>query len=153
MIDFREARLLDPRWWKRRNFLINAMIQEDDLKMQESLLAFHLALVSNSGLNDDSFKTVQEKAKEDLFDMMGLFRPWEGMTAAERKAKEYESLLDEYKQEFGDPSTPEFKAKEAAALAEWNRQLATQPSESDLERIVRLRYQQTERIRAYRDRK
>lgn len=150
IIDFRQARLLDPDWWSHCYVLFRELVREDDTVIQKGILDFHLALVSNSGLDDDSFKSAQESAKTAVFDMMGLLRPWEGQSYQDRQKQEYQSLVDEYKREFGDPSDPEFQAREAEALAAWQRQLAAQPGETDIERIMRLRREQTRRIRDYR---
>ena len=147
IIDFREARLLDPKWWNRCYVLFREMVRGDDMQLQRGILDFHLALVGASGLSDDGFRSAQERAREAIFDMMGLVRPWEGMGYAERKKREHEGLLNDYIREFGDPRDPVFKQKEAEALAAWKEQIASrQPEETDLQRIMRLRREQESRL-------
>jgi hypothetical protein len=151
VIDFHEARLLDPEWWRRCRALLRELVREDDIVIQRSILDFHRALVSNSGLDDDSFKTSQEHAKAAVFDMMGLVRPWEGGTYEDRKRQEYKQLIDSYIEEFGDPNDPEFQEKEAKALEAWQAQLAARPEETDIERVMRLRREQTARVQEHRE--
>ena len=122
VIDFRQARLLDPAWWRRYRIVLNGIAKEDDLELQRNIFNFHLALVGNSGLTEDSFKSSQERARDTFFDIMGLLRPWEGMSAQARKKREVDSLREEYIKEFGDPSDPEFQRREQESLEVWRRE-------------------------------
>jgi len=120
VIDFREAKLTDPNWWKRCRMLLNGLAREDDQQLHRGVLDYHLALVANSGLTEDSFKTAQENARNAFYDILGSLRPWEGASAADRKRREIEDLRQAYIKEFGDPSTPEFKAARAEELRKFH---------------------------------
>jgi len=43
--------------------LLNGLAREDDQQLHRGVLDYHLALVANSGLTEDSFKTAQENAR------------------------------------------------------------------------------------------
>jgi len=129
IIDYSEARLLDPRWWKRTRLLLNAMVREDDFLLQRGIFDYHRSLASNSGLTEESFKLSQERARDSFHDILGALRPWEGSSAEERKAKEYADLRQAYVEAFGDPSDPEYQAEQEEKLRQWKEQREQEKSE------------------------
>jgi hypothetical protein len=92
VIDYSQARLLDPDWWRRHYILVKEMEREDDLRLYERVLSQYQALVSNSGLTEESFKKTQDSAHDAFQDILCLLRPWEGATASERKQREVTDL-------------------------------------------------------------
>ncbi len=126
------------------------MVKEDDLVLQQGVMAFHLALVSNSGLTEESFGKSQDNARNSFYDVVGLLRPWEGSSAAERKAREYSDLRQAYVDAFGDPSDPQWQAEQAAAIEAWREQSkkAVVKEEDEWGRIERLRRAQIDRMAA-----
>lgn len=118
MIDFREARLLDPKWWKRVRVLCDALERRTRAKAVKAGLDYHLALVANGSLTEESFEKVQGTAQERYFDLLGALRPWEGKGYLDRKQAEFRDWRQAYIDEFGvDPLDPAFKAWEAEQLA------------------------------------
>lgn len=142
VVDFRQARLLELDWWKRLHLLLRGMQVEDNLRLQDASFRFSLALVSNSGLTESSFKASQEDAKSGFYGLLGTLRPWEGKTYEERKAAEYEELRELYIQICGNPNDPEFQRKLAADQARWQAQQAALTSvETDDQKIMRKLYE------------
>ena len=63
--------------------------------------------------------------------------------------------MEEYIDAFGvDPRDPAFQEQEAKALAAWKEQLASQqPEEEDVERVMRLRREQDDKLALLRQRR
>ena len=140
--DFRQARLLDPDWWRLCYILLNSMQQEDNRKVLDYAYQLRLALVGNSGLSDESFKDVQAQAKETFFDILGNLRPWEGITGEARKNNEIADLRKQYIERFGDPATPEFQARLKRSLDEMERRRNETAKEISEEDKIRQRIQE-----------
>ena len=96
VIDYREADILDRRWWRKWRILVTEMSQEDDAKLKNKLYDYHLALVANSGLTEDSFKSVQESARNTFEEIIGTIRPWEGRSADQRAQTERDQFRDTF---------------------------------------------------------
>jgi hypothetical protein len=143
VIDYSQARLLDPDWWRRHYILVKEMEREDDLRLYERVLSQYQALVSNSGLTEESFKKTQDSAHDAFQDILCLLRPWEGATASERKQREVTDLKGAYFRAFNiDPNDPNWQERERQKVEDWKaereRQRATNV-ESDFDRVTRLR--------------
>jgi len=156
VIDYGKARLDDPDWWRRHYILLSGLAREDDFKIQRSIFDFHRALMGNSGLTEDSFKSAQDHARDSFYDIIGSLRPWEGGSAQERKAKEVEDLRSAWFEAFGvDPNDKEWEAKQEARIAEFNRKVeedrANAP-ESDMERVLRRMAEKAEEAKVLRRR-
>lgn len=116
VIDFRRARLLDPDWWRHCRALLSALRARLDAEGLRDTLSYALALVGNGGLKPESFEESQKAARACLDGLRSLARPWQD--EADRKDKEevISDLVEAYKKLVGDPATPEFREREAAAL-------------------------------------
>ena len=77
------------------------MASKDDEDILERLYDYHLALVANSGLSEDSFKSTQESARDNFEDIVAAKRPWLGNTKEDRLNNEVSSYKDEWKDMFG----------------------------------------------------
>jgi hypothetical protein len=120
-VDYRQAKLQDPSWWRRLGLLFQGMQQRANRTMIDAAYRFQLALVSNSQLTDDSFQKAQTRSVELFHDMIGALRPWEGASYVERKQQEFQDYRQMYIDAFDvDPSDPEFQAWEAQRIAEVN---------------------------------
>jgi hypothetical protein len=120
VVDYSEAQVLDPDWWRRHYILLTAMAREDDQKIQKGVFDYHRALVANSGLTEESFKGAQTNARDAFYDLIGALRPWEGSSAKERAAKENEDMRLAWFQAFNiDPNDPDWEEKNKAKIAEW----------------------------------
>jgi|TARA_R110000824_G_scaffold82768_4_gene207416 hypothetical protein len=87
------------------------MAQEDDAKLKNKLYDYHLALVANSGLTEDSFKSVQESARNTFEEIIGTIRPWEGRSADQRAQTDRDQFRDTFL-ELGGPDIDDEKAME-----------------------------------------
>ena len=120
--------------------MIDELAREDTGKVLDNAYRFHLALIGNGSLKEDSFKSAQSNAQNLFFDLMGTIRPWEGSSAEERKNQEIEALRARYIERFGDPDDPEFQAEMQRQLEIWQASDdALRNTEDDMERIDRLR--------------
>jgi len=117
VVDFRVARVLDPKWWRYLRVKLETLERRGKEKAVNAAFAYHLALVANSGLTEESFEKCQAAAKERYFDLLGTIRPWEGKSFVERKAAEFKDARQMYIDATGfDPLDPAFKAYEAQQI-------------------------------------
>jgi hypothetical protein len=107
VVDYRDADIMDRRWWLRWRLLLNEMTAQEDCNLMRELYSYHLALVSNSGLTDDSFKSTQKTAKGNFEDIINSMRPWLG-TKEDRLDGEADQMKEDWKHFFGwDLDDPE----------------------------------------------
>jgi len=118
------------------------------------LYSYHLALVANSGISPDSFKSVQESAKDNLDQIVAARRPWEAQDKSTRLEDEVAQSKEDWKYFFDiDLDDEEQRSKyleerdrfEAAGAIE-----AAKPSEGEL--IASKIKAATERVTARRSR-
>jgi hypothetical protein len=122
VVDYREADIVDRKWWRRWRLLLNEMMSQEDRDLMEHLYSYHLALVSNSGLTEDSFKSTQQSARDNFEDIAGGLRPWIGKTKEDRALSAKEEMKEDWKNFFGwdldDPEAYETWKKEMGELKE-----------------------------------
>jgi hypothetical protein len=146
VIDFHEARLLDPKWWKRVNILLTELERDYDLQMIQAAYRLHLAFLGNGQLTPESFESSQKRAKETFSDIIGVLYPWQG-GSVEMRRKENQSLREAYKKLVGDPDDPEFKKIIAAEVARMTSTTVEEDTEeTEYERINRLIGERNEKI-------
>lgn len=113
---------MDRGWWMRWRLLLNEMMSQEDRTLMEHLYSYHLALVSNSGLTEESFKSTQKSARENFEEITGELRPWAGRTKGERSGREKDQMSEDWKEFFGwdmnDPQQLESWRKEMKELME-----------------------------------
>jgi len=118
IIDYREADIMDYKWWRRWRILLNEMTTQSDRALIEHLYSYHLALVSNSGLTENSFKSVQESAKENFEELLNASRPWSKSTGRFDNVRE--ELVQGWKEVWGedldDPKVMEAWKKDIGKL-------------------------------------
>ncbi len=131
---------------------MTGMLREDDLKIQTSAFDFHRALVANSGLTEESFKSAQTNAKDTFYDIIASLRPWEGKSSAARKEKESTSLRQSWFEAFGvDPNDPAWQENNRRDIEKWKAERNHNRSdavESDRGRIDRLRRERDAKIQS-----
>ena len=110
---------------------MKGVADEDNIQIQRAAFEHHLALMGNSGLTENSFKSVQTRANEDFWNFVSVMRPWEG-DAGSRKQKETEDLRSSWFRAFNvDPNDPSWKAKSDADLQLWRERRAEKLATSD----------------------
>ena len=92
---------MDRRWWRRWRMLINEMATQSDKELLHQLYLYHLALVSNSGLTEESFKSTQQSARDNFEEFVAKVRPWLGRSKEERSKQEGEQMKEDWKEVFG----------------------------------------------------
>jgi len=121
IIDFREARLLDPSWWRRCRWLLAVVAADVEAAAVAEAYRFDLAQVGNSALSDDSFSKAQDRAIAAYHALRSIIRPWDERKPETSVEGERARLVQAYKQLIGDPADPEFRRKQDAMLAEARR--------------------------------
>ena len=101
IVDYKEADILDRRWWNRWRLLVTELANQEDIKVLSEVLKFHLACVSNSGLTEDSFTNAQKSAREVYEEIQGLYRPWATASSKVKAISEDESWKSAWKHFFG----------------------------------------------------
>lgn len=104
MIDFSQARLRDISWWRRTNLLLSIMERDDDEKIISAALRFHLALVANPSITEESWKKSKDDALSCFNDLIATLRPWGARTTEQRKQEEMAGLRETYQKLLGDPT-------------------------------------------------
>ena len=77
------------------------MATQSDKELLHQLYLYHLALVSNSGLTEESFKSTQQSARDNFEEFVAKVRPWLGRSKEERSKQEGEQFKEDWKQVFG----------------------------------------------------
>lgn len=113
-VDYTKADLHNPMWWKHWRYMIRAVDNAEYGDRLQRAYEFQLALVSNSGLNSDSFAAVQKEAKELFKDIEGASRPWLGRTKADRANQEGKDFKEQWEELAG------FNPDDKEALAKWS---------------------------------
>jgi|TARA_R110000824_G_scaffold29652_12_gene98503 hypothetical protein len=136
VINYAEAQILEKGWWRKWRLLIGQMAQEDNATLLRDLYSYHLALVANSGISPDSFKSVQESAKDNLDQIVAARRPWAAQDKSDRLEDEVAQSKEDWKYFFDiDLNDEEQRSK---YLEELDKQAekalieADQPLEEDL---------------------
>lgn len=155
IIDYKEADVLDRKWWQRWRLLVSELADQNDIKVLTELLKFHLACVSNSGLTEDSFKSAQDSAKEIYEQIQGIYKPWATASSRIKTLTEDESTREAWKHFMG------FEMGDEEGLAEWQKdfeektkvyedkkQEEAEKAENEAKEIVRRRKAVAERRRA-----
>lgn len=138
VVDFTKARLNDSQWWKRTLTLLRTVERRNSLILHQAAFHHQLALVANSGLTNDSFTAVQERAQELFWDIVGKVKPWEGANYTERKKREFTDARQKYIDNFGvDPMDPQFQAWEAEQIRRLNAGEFDTKREDPVETVTR----------------
>jgi hypothetical protein len=140
VIDFSQAQLRDVRWWRRANLLVGSMARDDDLEIVRALLRFHLALLGNTQLTEDSWKSSKKHALDLINEIVGLVQPWGARSSERRMTDEMANLRELYKREIGDLDDPAFMRDVIGAEVERLERLSMEEAgpETAEERMERL---------------
>jgi TRAP-type C4-dicarboxylate transport system substrate-binding protein len=122
--------------------LISEMSVEDNSKLIKDLYAYHLALVANSGISEDSFKSVQESARKNLDQIIAVKRPWEEHNKEEQLTSEVEQYKEDMRRFFDIDLDDEEQKK--AHMESWDKLseegheagVKAENAEGDLERKI-----------------
>lgn len=96
VVDFHDARPLDPYWWRRLNLLLDEVETEDTLRLAGVALRYHMLTAANANLTEGAFKSSREAAHRLFKVMDGALRPWN----VDRERGDEERDL--YKKHIGD---------------------------------------------------
>jgi hypothetical protein len=113
------------------------MRDDDNLKHVELRLRFYCALIANSALTEDSFKSSQKEAHGLIHTARNILYPWDAVTLEEAKKQAANTLIDAYKQYIGDPSDPVFMAKLEEELRQSEEERKKPAKLDDVERIFK----------------
>tara|TARA_B100001750_G_C15421785_1_gene553351 strand:+ start:449 stop:865 length:417 start_codon:yes stop_codon:yes gene_type:complete len=108
------------------------MSSQEDRELLDKLYSYHLALVSNSGLTQDSFKSTQKSARDNFEELTASMRPWAGRNAQERLGQEKEQLAADWKYYFGWDMTDK---KKVAEYAEKRNEAAKEYAEAGTRKV------------------
>lgn len=115
-LDLSKADVLDPRWWKRAEFIIQEFERQAELKLDEYEYQLSLALIDHSAGEEvlkvtlDTAENLCNKFEQDL-------RPWDATAATGDLRDTIADMKARYIEVFGDPATPEFQAEMARTVA------------------------------------
>lgn len=139
VIDFSASRPNDAAWWRRFWWLLDMVAVDNEARLVEAQQRHSLALVANGNLSDDGFARAQKQAAGGFQHLQALYRPWEGVTPADREARDRKTERDAYVRLMGDPNDPEVlaRARQAAAEYEANKSaVKLNPQDTARQRMV-----------------
>jgi hypothetical protein len=126
------------------------MASEDDGDILERLYDYHLALVANSGLSEDSFKSTQESAKDNFADIVAAKRPWLGNTKEDRLGNEISNYKKDWQEIFGwdldDPKAYKVWQEEASRSAKEEGERIESEAQEEIDKVTRMKEAQ-ERVK------
>lgn len=122
-VDYREARPLDGAWWRSLTLRLAAYrnkLMAEALESKTRLLSVAAVMAGSTPVGLELYGEASKLAAAGH----GMILPWLDFEDNEKPAKDLRLDGDDAKQRyiaaFGvDPSTPEFKAKEAEMIAKW----------------------------------
>jgi len=123
ILDCSQADLLSVEWWRAWRLKLEGLRREDDLVGAQAALQYHLSLVSNSGLTEESFAAAQERCRSLLHRIYGKLRPWEGLNEDEHDARYRDRLVEEHRRRFGDRSSPEAREQIRRDVERWKAEM------------------------------
>lgn len=140
VVDFSQANAAGEEWWRRTNALLDDLARKEDEDLLSEAYKYHLALMSNSALTDDSFNRAKKIALDTFVEIFNLSHPWEATSTKKMRQEQILKLRDAYKRLFGgDPSDPEFKKRLEADVARDQAKRAAAVRESQPEEELRRR--------------
>lgn len=121
-VDFTKASAIDAGWWRRCNILLDEQSRIEDEDLLGEAYRFHLALMSNSALTDDSFNRSKKGALETFTEIFNLAHPWETTSTRKLRQEQVSRLIDAYEKIFGGSmKDPAFRARVEADVEESRR--------------------------------
>lgn len=115
-LDLGKADVLDPRWWKKAEFIMQELERTDDIQLEEYEYRINLALIDQSS-EEEVLKMALDATEATCHRMEALVRPWLVDTPTTDLHDTIKTMRDQYVEIFGDPSTPEFQARLADTIA------------------------------------
>lgn len=114
------------------------MSRDDDLEIVKAAYRFHLALVANSQVTEESWKASKKNATGLFNDLINLLHPWGARTAEQRREEEVNHLGELYRKLIVGNHTPEeWEAIVEAEAARMRVDDEAEPESAD-ERVERL---------------
>lgn len=114
------------------------MARDDDLMIVKAAMSFHLALVSNPQLTDESWNKSKTACLDLINDIVNIAHPWAAKSTEQRKMEEYDTLSRMYKERIGDLDDPVFYAALMEEVHRMRNDNEVEVEESDEARIDRL---------------
>lgn len=136
VIDFRQARLLDRRWWRRSAILLDALDAEAQARARDAALALSLAQVGAGWITADGWKAAQDRALDMTQAQVAAATPWV-KTGGDRVQAAAEDLAERFRRRIGDMRDPAFRAKMEAEAARMRAERVAAARESDDDRVGR----------------
>ena len=117
-IDFTAAEPRNRWWWIRTGWLLDQL----EFKNVEKLYILqHQQTISvlSQKLEADAFKQQWEAANNILQHVWAINFPWSKDAKDDYKKREYERMMEKWKEKFGDPKDPAVQARFAKVATQW----------------------------------
>lgn len=151
VIDFRDAAITDPSWWRRCNLLLRSLDRMAQLQVLEAAYTYQCNIATAPDIDAEAFKQSQQEARTTFQAIAGLLQPWKSVE--DNKAKKFTELIDDYKDQFGDPASPEFQARERENYRRFLENERAAQGESAEQRVDRLISERNAKYQRVRDRR
>lgn len=115
MLDLATADTCDPRWWRKAQFVIDAVDARNMRKLHEYKLQHILALLDYQ-LEADQYNQYIDMASAAETQLISDTLPWLA-TEPEDPRQYIENMRQKYIEVFGDPADPEFQKEIARTCA------------------------------------
>lgn len=104
-IDFRKARILDPKWWRRSEAILWAIYAADQLTIEQAFLATSTAILGVAA--PDDINGARRRAVSHCLEIINIMHPWARQTLEQTEKAQEDSLRKEYYSILGDISPEE----------------------------------------------
>lgn len=117
-IDFTQADPFDAWWWRRLHWTLEEIEQQHRRHILGAQHMHWVTLLSSGNLKQEGMETAWKNALSMLNRLTGSHFPWfqDQLEADGRSGNE--TLLEEYRAEFGYPGEPRYEAMVAKLLAQ-----------------------------------
>lgn len=105
-LDFREAKIHDPRWWQRMRILLRQVEADSALQHIRAVHQHDLTTLVVPDLTDEIFVAARDGANQMLARIHNLLFPWEDREE-ESSRESFKDLRQAWIDRYGDPDDPE----------------------------------------------
>lgn len=116
-IDFRDADILDRKWWLKVGLITDYLERQHYARIFEVKISQHTALLdykSETETLDHHWKAIGKLRDKLISELM----PWQDVGPEDTRELAAQ-LEQDYEAEFGDPTTPEYQAQIDKLLEHW----------------------------------
>lgn len=111
VIDFRDVKLHDPRWWQRMRILLRQVELDSYLRKLESLQQHNLLTLVVPNLKEEVFEIARDETARIGQGIHNVLFPWDKQAADEKPTGQIADMRQAWVDVWGDPDDPEVQKR------------------------------------------